>query len=382
MQGRTWALVALLCGLVFRGAQAIEVKPLVEALRSVGAQGEGNRAAMAAWEKLQVAPVEQLTEILQGMDDANPLSINWIAAAAETIAARELNSGGTLPAAELEAFVLDPKRSRRGRRLAYELLLRVDPSASDRLIPEMLHDPSIDFRRDAVARLLEQADPLFNGANRAEALPIYLEALSGARDLDQIKLIAERLKALDQEVDLPKHFGFIVEWHLIGPFDHTGSIAFDVAYPPELEIDLAASYEGKEGAELRWIAHATEDEYGLVDLNKAIAKHNGAIAYTVATFESEDARDVELRLGCINANKIWLNGELLHAREAYHAGSEIDQYVVRGRVKPGANVILLKVCQNEQTESWAQDWQFQLRVCDATGTAILSRDRLARAASE
>jgi hypothetical protein len=36
----------------------------------------------------------------------------------------------------------------------------------------------------------------------------------------------------------------------------------------------------------------------------------------------------------------------------------------------GMNVILLKVCQNEQTEDWAQDWKFQLRVSDSSGAAV------------
>lgn len=382
MRYRFLLSTVVISGLFASGLQAADVQPLVEALRGVGAEGAGNREAIAAWQKLQEASVDQLPEILQGMDGANPLSTNWIAGAVEAIAARQLQSGGSLPADQLEAFVLDTDRSRRGRRLAYDLLLRVDPTASNRLIPQMLHDPSVDFRRDAVARLLEQAEPLFEAEKKDEAVALYREALSGARDLDQIKTIAERLKSLDQTVDLPRHFGFVMTWHLIGPFDHTGSTSFDVAYPPESEIDLSATYEGKEGAEVRWIEHTTEDEYGLVDLNKAIAKHNGAIAYAVATFESDEARDVQLRLGCINANKIWLNGELLHAREAYHAGSEIDQYVGEGRLKAGQNVILLKVCQNEQTESWAQDWQFQLRVCDGTGTAILARDRLARASDQ
>ena len=56
----------------------------------------------------------------------------------------------------------------------------------------------------------------------------------------------------------------------------------------------------------------------------------------------------------------------------------LDQYRMRGTLKPGKNVILIKVCQNEQTEEWAQRWQFQFRVCDAVGTAILSADRRAK----
>ena len=44
---------------------------------------------------------------------------------------------------------------------------------------------------------------------------------------------------------------------------------------------------------------------------------------------------------------------------------------IRDRRK-GANTILVKACQNEQKEEWTVQWQFQLRVCDATGTAIHS----------
>jgi hypothetical protein len=61
--------------------------------------------------------------------------------------------------------------------------------------------------------------------------------------------------------------------------------------------------------------------------------------------------------------------------EVYHANSAIDQYVGRGVLKKGKNVILVKVCQDEQTVDWAQNWVFQLRVCDASGKAILAADR-------
>jgi hypothetical protein len=44
--------------------------------------------------------------------------------------------------------------------------------------------------------------------------------------------------------------------------------------------------------------------------------------------------------------------------------------VGRGVLKKGHNEILLKVYQNEQTESWAEEWSFQLRVCDALGGAV------------
>lgn len=370
--------IIVLAGSATLGAiesRAADLTPLVNQLRAVGPMAAGNREAMSAWQQLSNADAEQLPEILSAIDGAGPLNANWIAAAVETVAARELATGGKLPAKELEAFVLDTSHAPRARRLAFEWLTRVDPSTPDRLIPDMLDDPSVEFRRDAVTRLLAEAAVQEDAKDTAAAKTVYLRALDAARDVDQIKLIEAKLIALGETVDLPKHFGFLMEWKLVGPFDHTGSVNFDKAFPPEAEVDFAATYEGKDGAKLAWLDHVTEDQYGAVDLNKAIAKHNGAIAYAAADFNSPTEQPVELRLGCINANKIWLNGKLVHQREAYHAGSEIDQYIATGVMKKGSNRILLKVCQNEQKEDWAQDWQFQIRVCDATGTAILSTDR-------
>jgi len=48
-----------------------------------------------------------------------------------------------------------------------------------------------------------------------------------------------------------------------------------------------------------------------------------------------------------------------------------NKYVAAAKLRAGENVVLVKVCQNEQTESWARGWQFALRVCDATGGAVL-----------
>jgi hypothetical protein len=106
-----------------------------------------------------------------------------------------------------------------------------------------------------------------------------------------------------------------------------------------------------------------------------LGKHKGAITYAFAEFISAEDRPVDLRLGCINANKVWLNGELLTANHVYHSNTSVDQYIAKGKLKKGRNTILLKICQNEQTEVWAQDWKFQLRVCDQIGTAVLSVDR-------
>lgn len=348
---------------------AADLDASLETLRGVGNEGAGNREATIAWQEISQADAQQLPKILAALDQANPLAANWIRAAVDTIAERDLKEQGILPKAELESFVMDDSHAPRARRLAFEWLARVDETAPDRIIPKMLNDPSVEFRRDAVVRLLQEADVLLENDQTADGIAVLQKALSGARDLDQVKAITSQLNSLDIQVHLPAHFGFITGWHIIGPFDNTDEEGFDVAYPPEEKIDLTATYEGKSGP-VSWQAHASEDDYGVVDFNEAIGKENGVIAYAVAEFYSPAAQPVEIRWGCINANKLWLNGELLASHDVYQAGMEVDQYFIDAELKQGRNVILVKICHNEMEESWAQRWQFQLRVCDSVGTPI------------
>jgi hypothetical protein len=352
-------------------ATEFDVVPLIDRIKRVDKYGEGHREATAAVRQLQQADGARLFEILQGMDDAGPLAANWLRGAFETVAQREL-SGGTLTGKGLESFVTDLKHGDRSRRLAYEWLARVDATAPDRLLPTMLDDPSLELRHDAIARRLKEIEAQSGGPPQTALSSRYRELLTHARDLEQIKDIAEKLKKAGEEVDLIRHFGFVTRWKLIGPFDNGGGKGFAAVYPPEKKVDFAVTHRGKSN-ELRWQDFTTEDPHGMVDLNRAIGKNMGAVAYAAAEFTADRERSIELRMGCINACKIWLNGELLLEREVYHTGMDIDQYVGKGKLRPGRNLILVKVCQNEQQEDWAQSWQFQLRVCDGRGTAVLSR---------
>ena len=355
-------------------AEPVDVDPLLKTLQAVEPKGAGHRGAIRAWEQLARADAEQLPAILAGLDGAGPLAANWIRTAVDTIAARRLREGGKLPAAELERFLQDTRHAPRARRLAYEWLVRVDPAAERRLIPGMLNDPSVEMRRDAVAWLIGQAVQVEELRDRAAAAPTYRRALDAARDPDQVKLLTERLRSVGEEVDLARHFGFLVRWKLIGPFDNTGEKGYAVAYPPERQIDFAASYRGKHGT-VKWIDHVTTRDYGQVDLNKAIGEEKGVIAYAAAEFICPERQEVELRTASFNALKLWIDGTLVDEILIYHAGRQMDQYVTRAVLHPGRNLILVKICQNEQTQSWAKFWDFQLRVCDASGGAILSTDR-------
>lgn len=344
----------------------------IASLKSVGAGDAGQSPAREAWAKLTAADPSHLPDILAAIDDASPLAANWIRSAADALVEKADARRIALPRAELERFLFDAKHGARGRRLAYEILLRGDPALAERVLPKMLDDPSLEMRRDAVARAIAAAERLAESkpADQSRVVAAYQTAFDSARDVDQVKLLAERLKELGQTVNLPRHFGFIMSWQVIGPFENRDQKGLPVAYPPERKIDLAAAVQGKE-EEVKWHPFVSTDDFGQVDLNKAIGKHLGAVAYATAEFQSDRARPVELRLGTENACKMWLNGKLLFTSEVYHSLSAMDQFIIRSELKPGKNVILLKVCQNEQKEDWAQVWQFQLRATDSIGKAIL-----------
>jgi hypothetical protein len=367
--GRLAALVAVFCALPLVAAGE-DLQTLLARIKAVGPEGKGHVAAAKAWRQLAGAGPEILLPTLTALNDANPSAANWLRSAVEAVVDRGLASGKTLPADRLEAFVRDTRHSGPARRLAYDCLLRIDKTASQRLIPKMLDDPGAELRRDAVALVIQEADLRFDKKDLPAAAIAYRKALAAARDRDQVEQIAKRLKDLKAPVDLTRHFGFITRWQLIGPFDNTAGQGFKKAFPPETRVGLAAPLEGKKTKQLRWVDHETTQAYGMVDLNTALGKHMGATAYAHAVVSSPKDQPVQLRAGSNNAVKLFLNGKQVFTREEYHHGIRMDQHVGTGLLKAGRNEILVKICQNEQTDSWAQLWSFQLRVCDAIGGPI------------
>jgi hypothetical protein len=304
------------------------------------------------------------------MNGANALSANWLRGAVSTL---EQRAAGKLPLDAIKAVATDTKNSPAGRALAFDLIRRTDKAQWEALVPGLLLDPAAELRREPVSRLLEEG-------KKAKAAAPLRQALEAARDDDQIKDAADALRELGEVVDLPKHFGFLMEWQIIGPFDNRKRAGYEMVFYPENKVDLTASYDGREvkageKTTAKWVPCTSSSQFGMVDFNKAVGMHKEVTGYAFTEFNSAEARDAEIRLGCKNAWKLWVNGEPVFGRDEYHRGAQIDQYRYPVKLKKGPNAILVKCCQNEQTETWTVEWEFQLRVCDATGTAILATDR-------
>ena len=364
-----WVLCGILWGMCAALGFSQDAPSLVLRIKAVGKEGAGNVEAAKAFKLLVAQGPVGLTDILTGMDDASPAARNWLRAAVEAIQDKAMQSGQKIPADKIDVFLKDTRHAGHSRRLAYECLVRLDPKTPERLLPKMLDDPSPELRRDAVAAQLDYGK---GAAWKQDELHLkfYQDLLTHARDRDQVSAICDVLKAKHKiEIDQTKQYGFVTRWLLAGPFDNVKGVGFHNIYPPEKGVDIKTTYVGKANEKVRWQEHSTTKALGLVDLNEAVGKLHGVAAFAYSAVSSKTEQQVEIRVGSNNAVRIWLNGKQIYFREEYHHGWEMDQHVGKGVLKAGRNEILIKVCQNEQTENWAQNWSFQLRVCDHLGGA-------------
>ena len=351
-----------------------DIDQLTAVINRIGTKGQGHSEARKAMAVLSEIEATEVVEILHGFDSNNVLAVNWLRAAADSVLENAKQNGAPIPLEELRKFLDDTNNDTNARRVAYEWIVLVDESLRAGILSKSLNDPSLEIRREAVTEAVGGALKI-KDSEKNRALSQLTTVLGSARDIDQIDQITAHIESLGGTVNLPRHFGFLMKWNLLGPFDNSGTKGFDVAYAPEAEVALDKTFEGKVGS-VKWFEHTTQDQYGMMDLNSIMPeKYKGAIVYAFTTYDSSEKQDVDIRMGCVNGNKIWVNGKLITSNHVYHANTSIDQYIAKASLNEGRNEILVKVAQNEQEESWAQRWQFQLRICDKYGTAILAADR-------
>lgn len=349
-------------------ASAADVKPLIQRLKSVGPEGAGSGDAKAAWAELARQDNSAILPIMVALDDASPQAANWLRSALDAIIERERTAKRPLPVAELKQFLADSSHHGRARRLAFELVTHGDPAVAKAMLQTFLNDPSLELRFEAVADgfATAKSQPKVS----ADAKSTMRKLIQASRDADQVEEIAKELDNRGDPVDFIKLYGFITQWYLCGTYDNTAGKGFAVKYPPESKVDLKATTPGKDGKEVKWEGHATPDKMAVVDLNKVLGKQKNAVAYAYTEIDSPEDRPVELRAASAAAVKIYLNGQEIVNREVYHQGLTVDSHIGAGRLKKGKNAILIKLCQNNQKEPWAQDWKFQLRVSDSLGTPV------------
>ncbi len=254
------------------------------------------------------------------------------------------------------------------------MLATQDRDAPARTLPKLLGDPHPDLRREAIA---DQFKKMQGGGHTGYSLE---ELFAATRDKDQAETVAAELEKAGKKVSVTEHFAFLTHFRVVGPFFSEKGKALSLSYPPEAAPDPAAEYTGKDDAKVRWAPQATADKYGQLDLNDKVGRLKNACVYALAVVHAEQETPAEIRVGSPNAVAIFLNGKKLFEREEYHHGDQMDYHTGRGVLKAGENAVVVKVCQNNQTDSWAQRWQFQARVCDATGGPLPGLTQVANGA--
>ena len=334
---------------------------------AVGQKGEGGAAAVPAVERLSGAPADRLPALFAAMGDAGPIGRNLLSGAAQAVA-------DGLEPAELKPLLAMPLAARdthpEAAALAFTLLDQAAPDAAAAYLARSgLNSPAPPVRRAAVAAALTE---LGDGGN-PEALQALLDR---TLDRDQVETIADRLKAAGEPVDLSRQFGFLTNWQLVGPFDHRGGIAWDRTLPPEETpgwFDPDATFPTQYpdvGGTVAWQPLTTDEDFGTLDVAGDLSNWKGSAVMLAREYKAPAAGPVTFRIGTPNAFKLYLNGELVFARPEYHRGTRMDQYVIPAEVASGRNVLMVKLLQNEQEDSWAQDYQMQFRVTDASGAAV------------
>jgi hypothetical protein len=270
-----------------------------------------------------------------------------------------------LPIEGLEKFLTNRTHAARARRLAYELVCRDKPTAPESWLPQFFDDPAPELRYVAVKSAFEKVKNA--PKDDAAAIKELDRLLQASRNMDQIEEIAKALEDRGEKRDLTELCGFLKSWHVIGPFDNAnGTAGFAQVFPPEKNVDLNAELPGKSGP-VKWQVATSAAQYAPIDLNKALGKHKNAVAYAYAEVNSPEAMDVEVRVASATGVKAFVNGKEVLARECYHQGMTPDSHIAACRLQKGRNAILVKIVQNDEKMPHQQEWQFQLRVTDASG---------------
>ncbi|GAB5404103.1 MAG: hypothetical protein Aurels2KO_23340 [Aureliella sp.] len=366
MNRRRIACIALCAGLIGLAQQPLHAADNLQQLAEVSLD---NRAASQLCRELQASGDTELIDVLSAMKDTSAVAKNWYLSVAQTVADRNPAESR----AKLTQFLPRLSEDPTARFWAFQYITRDNEKLREQILESMLADPSMDLRFEAVKLRLGRIEnnkdlPVERQVEQCQ------ELLSAARLPSQVQDIAKRLNDLDVEINLLEHLGFLPSWNVCASFNNVKGVGFDTAYAPEKhfaagKLSTTGKYDGKNG-QIGWQEVSTDEPDGKVDLNPIFEKEKGAVAYAATTFNAESDLDCEIRIGTPNACKVWLNGELVISREVYHTGSQIDQYRAPAKLKSGENKVLVKICQNEQKEPWAQDWMLQLRFTDSTGLAV------------
>jgi hypothetical protein len=153
-------------------------------------------------------------------------------------------------------------------------------------------------------------------------------------------------------------------WMLLGPFPNENNTGFDSVYAPEKEVNFIKQYDGKGGK----IAWRKMDSYKDGNINSLAVfgkpeLQTNVVAYVAREIVTTGTTEIPLSLGSDDGLAVFVNGERVLADNQQRACSP-DQNRLTLRLKPGKNIVMLKVTQG------SGDWSFYYAAGQPTVGAI------------
>ncbi len=154
---------------------------------------------------------------------------------------------------------------------------------------------------------------------------------------------------------------FVKNWNIIGPFPNESINDLEKIYPPEKEIDLHKSYEGKDGKTVRW--QFVKSPTNRINLEEIYPREEHAIAYAVSYVYSSSIRKAFVALGSDDGISAWVNGKKAGFDNANRTANAFqDAFPIN--LKKGWNAILLKITQD------AGGWGFYASIVNKNVSSI------------
>ena len=153
---------------------------------------------------------------------------------------------------------------------------------------------------------------------------------------------------------------FLKQWLIVGPFVNREGEGFDRIYPPEMDIDTKAEYEGKTRS-LTWTPY--QSPTGYIDFNTLLSPNDNAVAFAYLGIYSPKERPARIEFGADEGIIIYHNYKKLYAKQRMGSAIPSAAQAVTN-LNQGWNHFLIKV--TESTGAWG----FYFEITDLYGRVI------------
>src|SRR5690554_3720160 len=140
---------------------------------------------------------------------------------------------------------------------------------------------------------------------------------------------------------------YVNNWHIVGPFDNEDGKGLATSFFPESQIDLGATFEGKDGQKIQWKPYQNELS-AYIDLKNIFDPHSDyTVAYADHNYQSDRDRVAKFGVGSNDGVRVYVNGKLVLNRPGSRK-AEPNQDIIEVPLRAGDNAILVKVDQLER----------------------------------